>query len=189
MTQTENIERFLQDLPDAESAARFFRQLAEQKPSETNKLLKNKGLLSDVLTLVSFSPLLATTLLQNPSYISWLARQRGEAKTRDKEELLESLARFSLTNSQIETPVLLARFRRRELLRIYLRDIRRLGTIAEITEEISQSGGRDSRIRAARGAAGTGQSLRHSAGNGRKRKSANQRNSASSRSASSARAS
>jgi glutamate-ammonia-ligase adenylyltransferase len=137
MTQAENIEKFLQDLPDAESAARFFRQLSEQKPVEANKLFKNKGLLSDVLTLVSFSPLLATTLLQNPAYISWLARQRVEAKTRDKEELLESLARFSMTNSQIETPVLLARFRRRELMRIYLRDIRRLGTIAEITEEIS----------------------------------------------------
>ncbi len=42
-----------------------------------------------------------------------------------------------MTNSQVELTELLARFRRRELLRIYLRDIRRLGTIAEITEEIS----------------------------------------------------
>jgi [glutamine synthetase] adenylyltransferase / [glutamine synthetase]-adenylyl-L-tyrosine phosphorylase len=137
MIQTENIENLLNDLPDAESARRFFQQFSEKSVSETKKLLKNRGLLSDVLTLVSFSPLLATTLLQNPQYISWLARQRGDAKIRDKEELLESLARFALTNSQIEAPVLLARFRRRELLRIYLRDIRRLGTIAEITEEIS----------------------------------------------------
>ncbi|HLM01061.1 MAG TPA: hypothetical protein VK400_08380, partial [Pyrinomonadaceae bacterium] len=137
MTQSENIEIFLKDLPDAESAERFFRQFSEQKPAEANKLLKNKGLLSDVLTLVAFSPLLATTILQNPQYISWLARRRSEAKNRDKEELLESLARFSLTNSQLEPAVLLARFRRRELMRIYLRDIRRLGTIAEITEEIS----------------------------------------------------
>ncbi|HEX8733757.1 MAG TPA: hypothetical protein VF721_00405 [Pyrinomonadaceae bacterium] len=137
MTQIEDIKIFLQDLPDAESAERFFRQLSEQKPSEASKILKNKGLLSDVLALVSFSPLFATTLLQNPQYISWLARCRSEAKIRDKEELLESLARFSLTNSQIEPTVLLARFRRRELMRIYLRDIRRLGTIAEITEEIS----------------------------------------------------
>ncbi|HEX8247023.1 MAG TPA: hypothetical protein VF599_02470 [Pyrinomonadaceae bacterium] len=137
MTQFADIKIFLKDLPDAESAERFFRQLSEQKPSEANKILKNKGLLSDVLTLASFSPLLATTILQNPQYISWLARRRSEAKIRDKEELLESLARFSLTNSQTEPPVLLARFRRRELMRIYLRDIRRLGTIAEITEEIS----------------------------------------------------
>ena len=137
MTQIEDIKIFLQDLPDAESAERFFRQFSEQKPSEASKILKNKGLLSDVLALVSFSPLFATTLLQNPQYISWLARRRSEAKIRDKEELLESLARFSLTNSQIEPTILLARFRRRELMRIYLRDIRRLGTIAEITEEIS----------------------------------------------------
>jgi glutamate-ammonia-ligase adenylyltransferase len=137
MTQSENIEIFVKDLPDAESAERFFRQLSEQKPSEANRLLKNKGLLSDVLALAAFSPLLAATLLQNPQYIWWLARRRSEGKIRDKEELLESLARFSLTNSQLEPPVLLARFRRRELMRIYLRDIRRLGTIAEITGEIS----------------------------------------------------
>ncbi len=56
---------------------------------------------------------------------------------RGKEEILESLARFALTNSQIEPNILLARFRRRELLKIYLRDIRNLGTVAEITEEIS----------------------------------------------------
>jgi glutamate-ammonia-ligase adenylyltransferase len=56
---------------------------------------------------------------------------------RGKDEILESLARFALTNTNVETNVLLARFRRRELLRIYLRDIRNLGTIAEITEEIS----------------------------------------------------
>lgn len=137
MTPTENITELVKDLPDAESAERFFGQFSERNPTDAKKLLKNKGLLSDVLTLAAFSPLLATTLLQNPQYVSWLARRRTEAKIRDKEELLESLARFSLTNSQIEPPVLLARFRRRELLRIYLRDIRRLGTIAEITEEIS----------------------------------------------------
>nr|HQU93898.1 hypothetical protein [Pyrinomonadaceae bacterium] len=54
-----------------------------------------------------------------------------------KDELLESLARFSLTNSSLETQVIFARFRRRELLRIYLADIRRQLTIAEITEELS----------------------------------------------------
>jgi [glutamine synthetase] adenylyltransferase / [glutamine synthetase]-adenylyl-L-tyrosine phosphorylase len=137
MNPTENIAELVKNLPDAESAARFFAQFSERNPADARKLFKNKGLLSDVLTLAAFSPLLATTLQQTPQYAAWLARQRKEAKIRDKEELLESLARFSLTNSQIEAPVLLARFRRRELLRIYLRDIRRLGTIAEITEEIS----------------------------------------------------
>ncbi|MEJ7701177.1 MAG: hypothetical protein WKF71_16245 [Pyrinomonadaceae bacterium] len=104
---------------------------------EGKKLFKNEALLSDILTLASFSPLLATTILQNPGYISWLKSQRESATVSTKEELLESLERFALLNSQVEPNVLLARFRRRELLKIYLCDIRRLGTIAEITEEIS----------------------------------------------------
>ncbi|MEP6901538.1 MAG: DUF294 nucleotidyltransferase-like domain-containing protein, partial [Actinomycetota bacterium] len=132
-----NLDSLIRDLPDAESARRFLDQFSEKNPSQINKLLKNEGLLSDVLTLVSFSPLLATTVLQNPNYLVWLGRHRTESKIRDKEELLESLGRFSLTNSMIEPQILLARFRRRELLRIFLHDIRGLATVAEITEEIS----------------------------------------------------
>lgn len=136
MTDT-TLNNFLKDLPDAPGAERFFQQFKERNAFQANKLLKNEGLLSDVLTLASFSPLFATTLLQHPEYVLWMGKHRKESKVRDKEELLESLARFSMTNSQLETQELLARFRRRELLRIYLRDIRRLGTIAEVTEEIS----------------------------------------------------
>ncbi len=131
------IENLIPDLPDPDAARRFWERFAETHSSPSNKLLKNRGLLSDVLTLVSISPLLATTILQNPEYIWWLNRKHADSVVRNKEELLESLARFSLTNSQIEQQILLARFRRRELLRIFLRDIRRLATIAEITEEIS----------------------------------------------------
>lgn len=133
----EKAQKIIRDLPEPESAIRFLGELEKKFPHEHRKLLQNEGLLADVLTIVSFSPLLATTLLQHKSYFSWLDRQRTSAKVRGKEELLESLARFALTNSTLETNVLLARFRRRELLRIYLLDIRNLETIAEITEELS----------------------------------------------------
>src|SRR5688500_14429211 len=126
-----NVENLISSLPDAEAARRFLKQFAETQPAQSAKLLKMDALLSDVLTLVSYSPLLAATLLQHPEYIWWLNRHRKESETRNKEELLESLARFSLTSSQLAPNVLLARFRRRELLRIFLHDIRRLSTIAE----------------------------------------------------------
>ena len=102
MAEIANIEKLSWDLPDSIGAQRFFSQLHERHPFEANKLLKNSALLSDILALASFSPLLGTTILQNPSYINWLKRCRNENKIRNKEELLESLARFSLTNSQIE---------------------------------------------------------------------------------------
>ena len=102
MTKNFSIENLLKDLPDAIAAKRFFQQFVERNSLQANKLLKNEGLLSDILTLASFSPLFATTLLQHPEYVLWLGKHRKESKVRDKEELLESLARFSMTNSQVE---------------------------------------------------------------------------------------
>ncbi|MBS1792676.1 MAG: hypothetical protein JSS81_02410 [Acidobacteria bacterium] len=131
------LDSLIPELPDPEAARRFLDRLGELNPAQLNRLLKNEGLLSDVLAIVSDSPLLATTLLQNPGYFAWLNRRRADSKIRDKEELLEALARFSLMNSTVEPQVLLARFRRRELLRIFLHDLRGLTNIAEITEEIS----------------------------------------------------
>ncbi len=133
----EKIESLINELPDPAGAKRFFNEFSEKHPGQTKKLDQNAGLLSDVLTVSNYSPLLATTILQHPNYVTWLSRERDSSAVREKEELLESLARFALTHSQLETHVLLARFRRRELIRIYLKDIRRLGTITEITEEIS----------------------------------------------------
>jgi len=130
-------EFLIRDLPDPGSARRFLAQLSEKNASVSKKLLANDALLSDILLLVSYSPLIAATLIQHPEYLAWLDRERLNSSVRETPELLESLARFSLTNSQIEPHVVLSRFRRRELIRVFLRDIRRLATIAEITEEIS----------------------------------------------------
>jgi glutamate-ammonia-ligase adenylyltransferase len=60
-----------------------------------------------------------------------------DTRVKTREELGESLGRFGLTHSQLDPQVLLARFRRRELLRIYLHDIRGTSTLVEITEELS----------------------------------------------------
>ncbi len=136
-TPDDRLEFLTRDLPSPETARRFFQQFAERSAAQASRLRKSEGLLFDVLTLASYSPLLATTLIQNPEYVSWLAGKRSDTSVPGKDELLESLARFALTNSQLDAHTLLARFRRRELLRIFLRDIRRLGTIAEVTEEIS----------------------------------------------------
>lgn len=130
-------EHLIRDLPDPEAAVRFFELLSTDEPLLARKLLKNDALLSDTFTLVSYSPLLSTTILQNPEYLWWLNRRRVDRGVRGKEEMLESLARFSLTHSQLDLNVRFARFRRRELLRIYLADIRRQLTIAEVTEEVS----------------------------------------------------
>ncbi len=133
----DNIEQLVRDLPDAEEARRFFERIEAEQARVARLLARDKGLLSDALAVAAWSPLLATTLVQNPDYFTWLARERTNTRVKTAEEFRESLARFALTNSELDTQVLLARFRRRELLRIYLHDVRRTATLVETTEELS----------------------------------------------------
>ena len=132
-----NIEFLLRDLPDPNGARLFVERLAKERPRAHQTLLKQPALAADVLALAAWSPLLATTLEQNPDYLSWLARERSDPRIRTRDELKEALARFALTNSSLNPQVLLARFRRRELLRTYLHDIRRSQTMVETMEELS----------------------------------------------------
>jgi glutamate-ammonia-ligase adenylyltransferase len=127
----------VRDLPDPTGAQHFYEQLAAEHPRAAAKLTRDEGLFADAVALAAWSPLLATTLAQYPEHLTWLARERTDRHVRTTEELQESLARFALTHTQLEQHVLLARFRRRELLRIYLHDIRRTATVVETTEELS----------------------------------------------------
>jgi glutamate-ammonia-ligase adenylyltransferase len=133
----EMVEQLLRQLPESHGAERLFRSLVDGHLTILKLFERELGLLSDVLAIAAWSPLLATTLEQNPEYLNWLQRERASTRVRTREEMGESLARFGLTNSQLDPHVLLTRFRRRELLRTYLHDIRRSRTIVETTEELS----------------------------------------------------
>jgi glutamate-ammonia-ligase adenylyltransferase len=131
------VGHLLSQLPESHAAELLFARLTESNGSLARLFQREPGLLSDVLSLAAWSPLLAMTLEQNPDYVTWLQRERANTRVRTHEELGESLGRFSLTNSQLDPHVMLARFRRRELLRTYLHDIRHARTIVETTEELS----------------------------------------------------
>lgn len=131
------VESLIRDLPDEKGARLFLDRFSNEQPRTFQKLIRDPALLSDALALAAWSPLLATTLEQNPDYLSWLRRERTDVRVRTRDQLRESLARFALTNSSLTPQVLFARFRRRELLRIYLHDVRRAHTLVETTEELS----------------------------------------------------
>jgi glutamate-ammonia-ligase adenylyltransferase len=131
------VERLLRQLPESHAAQLLFDRLQNQHEQVRRLFQREPGLVSDVLAIAAWSPLLAATLEQNPDYVNWLQRERGSPRVRTREEMGESLARFALTNSGLDPHVILARFRRRELLRTYLHDIRGIRTIVETTEELS----------------------------------------------------
>lgn len=133
----EAVERLLQRLPESHTPRVLYDRLVQNNATTAKLFERDSGLLLDVLTLAAWSPLLATTLEQNPDYLQWLQRERVDARVRSRDDLGESLARFSLTHSTLDPHDMFARFRRRELLRIYLYDIRRVHTVAETTDELS----------------------------------------------------
>jgi hypothetical protein len=60
------VEFLLRDLPDQAGARLFIDRIAKDNPRVFQNLLKQPALLADVLAIAAWSPLLATTLEQNP---------------------------------------------------------------------------------------------------------------------------
>ncbi len=130
-----DLEAFIDTLPDPVSARIFLDRLEALPPAiDLDSLL-----VSRLLTLAAYSPFLADTILRNPEHIAWLDRETGQAIGRGKtaEQLAEDLARFSARLVGADERTRLARFKRREFLRIYLRDCLGVATLSEVTEELS----------------------------------------------------
>ncbi len=134
----------LAQVPDPDEALNDFeRYLREAPVALVGYLEQYPAALHYLLLVFSHSRFLSETLIQQPDLIRWLHRPPGRvggdrlARMHTPEELREELARFRATHFDLTTSVLLARFKRREYLRIMLRDVLGLATLAETTVELS----------------------------------------------------
>jgi glutamate-ammonia-ligase adenylyltransferase len=137
--ESADIERFIETLPDPAGARTFLKRLEAADPAAAKKSKGNPRLLSRMLTLAGNSPFLSETLLRHTEQISWLKAEteRHFDRVKSVEQLSEELARFIARTIDGDDALRLARFKRRELLRIYLRDCLRVATLSEVTEELS----------------------------------------------------
>ena len=93
--------------------------------------------LSYLVAIFGYSGYLAETLLAEPELAVQFARDRNFIKLKSKEDLTQDFARFSTTNPDPWLAALLARFKRRNYLRIVLKDVLGLSTLGETTLELS----------------------------------------------------
>ena len=128
-----DIKAFISSLPDPRAARIFLERLE----STGFNARRDPLLLARLLTLAAYSPFLAESLLRQTEYIDWLDRQRDLGRSKTAEQLSEELARFVNLVANLDPAARLARFKNRELLRIYLRDCLHTATLAELTEELS----------------------------------------------------
>ena len=112
--------------------------LLQRHPAEALAAFESSALaLRACVALFACSQWLGQTLLQNPDLLRLFARPMGLAAERLAEDFREQFARFRMRYHETPLPVLLARFKRREYVRIFTRELLGLASLPEITGEIS----------------------------------------------------
>jgi len=89
------------------------------------------------IVVFGHSRFLGETLLQNTDLLPSFLREKNLDRSFSQEEFHESLARFRARSLESDVSLILARFKRREYVRIMLRDVLKIAPLGETTAEIS----------------------------------------------------
>jgi glutamate-ammonia-ligase adenylyltransferase len=124
--------------PDPDTAARFLERLRQESPSAFDRIVSSPAALRCAVNLFCYSSFLSEAVLRNPERLLQEANSTSFYRVRPADEYERSLADF-LGGDRLEVPsaVGLARFRRRQLLRIVLRDALGVASLSDLTQELS----------------------------------------------------
>ncbi len=128
----------LAESPDPDSALILFDRLVSESPGEITQLLNQHNVLAHyAIVIFGHSRFLGETLIRNPDILQSFLRERNLDLSFSAGDFEESLSRFRALSFEADVSLLLARFKRREYLRIMLRDVLKIAPLAETTAEIS----------------------------------------------------
>ena len=132
------LPQFIAESGSPDQAVLQLEVLLQQHPTEAMAAFESSGLaLRACVALFGSSQWLGQTLLQNPDLLQLFARPPELVSARWAEDFREQFARFRLRSHETALPILLARFKRREYVRIFTRELLGLASLAEVTAEIS----------------------------------------------------
>ncbi len=124
--------------PDPDGALNFLERYAQSAPAPTlAELSHHPTALTYLVAIFGYSESLAETFLSEPDLAVQFARDRHFTRLKSKEDLMQDYARFSATQSDPWLASRLAAFKRRNYLRIALKDVLGFSTVAETTLELS----------------------------------------------------
>ena len=134
----ESLAPLLATSPNPDAAVNQFERLAESASPELFRLLeKHPFLIHYAIVVFGYSLWLGETLIHNPDLFPSFVRDKSLDRTHSREEFQESFARFRSRSFETDMAALLARFKKREYVRIMLRDVLGVATLAETTAELS----------------------------------------------------
>jgi [glutamine synthetase] adenylyltransferase / [glutamine synthetase]-adenylyl-L-tyrosine phosphorylase len=126
------------DTPDPDTALILFDRLVSESSEEVLRLLARHNFLAHyAIAVFGHSRYLGETLIQNTDLLHSFLREKNLDRSLSREEFHEALARFRSRSFEKDVSLLLAHFKRREYVRIMLRDVLKIAPLAETTAEIS----------------------------------------------------
>jgi glutamate-ammonia-ligase adenylyltransferase len=132
------IQLLLASVPDPDAARRYLERLLHESPSAFDRITSSLAALRCALSVFSYSRFLSAALLKNPEFILQVSSSGSLYRVLSTEEYEERLFDFmGKEQKDLPSAVDLARFRRRQMLRIVLRDVMGVAGLAEVTEELS----------------------------------------------------
>lgn len=127
----------LRQIPDPDSALNGLERYVAARGGDIDSLFSPHSRLHAALALFSHSRFLADTLFRHPQLLDWAMDEEKLYRVLFAEELRTDLGWTQANASDQEFLRTLARFKRMHVLRIALRDLLGLATLAEVTLELS----------------------------------------------------
>jgi len=125
----------LEGAPDPDRALDYLSRLWERSPDMFARLTRTAAGLQSLVAVFCHSGFLSEEVLQRPEWLEEVCASGDLYRALSLETMKDRLEHFLLGG--VPEPVELARFRRREMLRILLRDVRGLAPLPDIAGELS----------------------------------------------------
>ncbi len=132
------VQLLLASVPDPEQTCRFLDRLESECPSAFERIAGSAAALRYCITTFSYSNFLSEAILRNPEWLLQTCSSGDIHRVLAPDQMAAKLREFLGDDASAPpSPLALARFRRRMLLRILLRDVLGMGTLSDIAEELS----------------------------------------------------
>jgi glutamate-ammonia-ligase adenylyltransferase len=125
----------LPSLPNPDDALQYLKRLTDETPDAARRIAAERNALRYALTIFAYSRFLAKAILQNPDWIIEIAASGDLHRGYLADEYAELLQTFLAGRETSAADFAL--FRRKQILRIVLRDVLRFADLSETTEDLS----------------------------------------------------
>jgi glutamate-ammonia-ligase adenylyltransferase len=131
------IELLLAGAPDPDKALLYLDRLRQESSSAFSRIVSSPAALRCAMGVFSYSRFLSDAAMRAPERILQVAGSGSFYRALTAEEFAERLCEFLGDGSGTPSAVDLARFRRRQVLRIMLRDVLGAATLSDVTGELA----------------------------------------------------